>query len=160
MRACRRAFSLAELLVALGLISVAILGLLALSIALAKGNQEGIDKTIGAEVAAQLTDRLVAQLRADAPPGVRNSFWLKDDMITPWDSGTLQNNGTTYNYKIYAENVRDTSGNSIGGTTAGNRLKKVDVHVWWWDSETKAHQGYGELKVLSTRLVSEAETGT
>lgn len=160
MRISRRAFSLAELLVALGLISVAILGLLALSIALAKGNQEGIDKTIGGEVASQLTDRLVAQLRSDTPPGTRSGFWNNDYTATPWDQGTFQNNGTTYNYKLYAETVRDTSGQPVGGGTAGNRLKKVDVYVWWWDSETKAHQGYGELKVLSTRLVSEAETGT
>jgi len=51
----------------------------------------------------------------------------------------------------------DTSGTGVGGATPNNRLKKVDISVTWWDSDTQQRQGYGQLKVMNSRLVSEGE---
>lgn len=144
-------------MVALGLISVALLAVLALSISVARGNREGVDKTVGNVVATQLIDRLIDQLRADRPPGVKANFWGSDFIGSPFDQGTYTNNETEYQYKIFARTLNDSTGTSIGGVTPDNRLKKVDIEVFWWDSETQDRQGYGELKVTASRLLSEAE---
>lgn len=142
---------------ALGLISVAVLSVLALSISIAKGNREGADRTVGGVVARQLVDRLIDRVRADAPVGTRADFWDNEHTVAPFESGTFESNNTEYQYKIFASSVTDGTGTSVGGATPDNRLKKVDVFVWWWDSETEDHQGYGKLEVRNTRLVSEAE---
>ena len=154
----RQGFSLAELIIALGLFAVAILSILGLSILIGKASQEADDRTIGSVVASSLADRLIDQLRSDAPPGTRASFWDNEfGSANPWEEGTLNNDGTEYQYRILASSVTDSSGDPVGGTTPNNRLKKVDISVWWWGDENQQHQGYGTLKVISTRLVSEGE---
>jgi Tfp pilus assembly protein PilV len=150
-------FSLGELLVALGLFAVAILAVLALSISAARGNREGFDTSVGSVVAVQLVDSLINQLKADEPAGVYDDFWDNDFTVTPYLTGSLVNNGTEFQYTVLATTVVDSSGTEIGSAVAGNRLKKVDVRVHWWDSESQNRQGYGELKVVNTRLISEAE---
>lgn len=146
-----------ELLVAIGLFAVAILSILGLSIAMARGTQKGDDTAHGGVVARILLERLVDRLRADMPAGASDDFWDQDHIVSPFEEGEIKNNNTDYQYKIYARTVRDTSGTEIGGTTPGNRLKKVDVSVWWWDSETEDRQGYGRLEIKNTRLISEGE---
>lgn len=157
MRRHSHAFSLAELLVALALIAVAILSVLALSIAVARGNREGVDKTVGTVVASQVLERLVDQLRADEPVGFKAAFWGGEFTSNPFNTGILTNNKTEYKYEIFARTVTDSSGASLGGSTPDNRLKKVDVTVYWWDSDSETHQGYGDLKVTVSRLISEGE---
>ena len=149
--------SLAEMMVALGLISVAILAVLALSISIARVNREGTDRAIGGVVARQLVERLIDGLRADIPAGSAADFWDNEHSAAPFETGFFRTNNTDFEYKIFASSVLDASGDSIGGTTVGNRLKKVDVFVYWWDSETEERQGYGKLEIQNTRLVSEAE---
>ena len=68
------AFTLGEVLVALGLVSVAILSILALSIAIARTNQESVDQSVGGLVATQLLDSMIDRLRADPPSGLREDF--------------------------------------------------------------------------------------
>lgn len=153
----QRAFSLAEMLVALGLIAVAILSILALSISITRGNQEGTDRAIGGVVARQLVKRLVDRLRADIPAGTRADFWDNEHGVTPFEDDVFRSNNTEFQYKIFATSVTDGTGDSVGGATVGNRLKKVDIVVNWWNSETEQRQGYGQLEIRNTRLVSEAE---
>jgi Tfp pilus assembly protein PilV len=150
----RNGFSLAELLVALGLFAVCILTVLALSISIARSNQEGEDTGVAGTVANGLVEELVDRVRADQPPGLKADFWDNDY----WEEGTFLNNGTEYQYKISGSTVQDTGGVDIGNLAPGNRLKKVDIVVYWWDSETTDRQGYGRLEMRNTRLVSEGET--
>ena len=152
----QKAFSLAELLVALGLIAVAILSVLALSIAVARTNQEGIDQNVGNTVSNQVLLRLMDQLRADSPTGIRDRFWDRDFVSTPFESKALTNNDTEFQYEIFARTITDSLGNPMGAAT-DSRLKKVDIVVRWWDSENQDRQGYGELRVTRSRLVCEAE---
>lgn len=157
MKSVSRGLSLAEMMVALGLISVAILAVLALSISIARVNREGTDRAIGGVVARQLVERLIDSLRADIPAGSTADFWNNEHTSTPFESGIFRTNDTDFEFKIFASSVVDAGGDSVGGTTVGNRLKKVDVFVYWWDSETEERQGYGKLEIQNTRLVSEAE---
>lgn len=157
MKRSTRAFSLGELLVALGLIAVAILSLIALSITIARSNRESIDNTVANTVASQLVERLIDQLREDTPTGYRENFFANDYTTTPYDQGSLTNNNTEYKFKIFAKTINDTSGAAVGGATAKNRLKKIDIEVRWWDSDVQSHQGYGELSVTASRLLGESE---
>jgi prepilin-type N-terminal cleavage/methylation domain-containing protein len=153
----QRGFSLAELLVALTLFAVAILAVIALSLSVARGNQEGFDTSVGSVVTVQLVDSLIDQLRVDEPAGVYDDFWDNDYSTTPFSSGSVVNNGTEFDFTILAKTVVDSSGTEIGSAVNGNRLKKVDIAVYWWKSDTQVRQGYGELRVVNSRLISEAE---
>jgi type II secretory pathway pseudopilin PulG len=151
------AFTLGEVLVALGLIAVAILSVLALSISVARTSQEGVDQSVGGLVATQLLDSMIDKLRADPPPGgLRKKFLDNDDSSKSFDSGTIVNNGTEYAYEIFATTVRKTDGSPLG-EAVGRRLKKVDVVVSWWDTKDTQRQGYGKLQFFQSRLVGEAE---
>lgn len=151
-----RAFTLGEVLVALGLIAVAILAVLALSISVARTSQEGVDQSVGGLVATQLLDSLVDRLRADPPGGLRKRFLDNDYTSSPFESGTIDNNGTEYEYEIFARTVVKTDGSPIGASM-GRRLKKVDVVVSWWDAKDTQRQGYGKLQFFQSRLIGEAE---
>ena len=151
-----KAFTLGEVLVALGLIAVAILAVLALSISVARTSQEGEDQSVGGLVATQLMDSLIDRLRGDASGVLRKKFLDKDHTSTAFEKGSVENNGTKYDYEIFAETVTKTDGNPIGEGMA-MRLKKVDVVVSWWDAKDTERQGYGKLQFYQTRLVGEAE---
>jgi Tfp pilus assembly protein PilV len=150
------AFTLGEVLVALGLIAVAILAVLALSITVARTSQESVDQSVGGLVATQILDSLIDNLRSDPPGGLRKKFLDNDFTSSPFDSGTIVNNGTEYEYEIFATTVTKTDGSPIG-ETMGRRLKKVDVVVSWWDAKDTQRQGYGKLQFFQSRLVGEAE---
>jgi Tfp pilus assembly protein PilV len=153
----KRGFSLAELVLAIGLFAVAILSILGLSILVGKTNQEGDDRLVGEVVGGILLDRVVDQVRSDSPAGTADDFWNNEHVTDPWDESDISNGGTEYKYRITAQSVFTSSGVPVGGSTPNNRLKKVDVTVWWWDSDTQQRQGYGKLQVSNSRLVSEGE---
>ena len=150
------AFTLGEVLVALGLVSVAILSILALSIAIARTNQESVDQSVGGLVATQLLDSMIDRLRADPPSGLREDFLNSEYTLSPFDSGTIVNNGTEYQYEIFVTTVKNSSGDVVG-EAMGRRLKKVDVKISWWDAKDTERQGYGKLQFAQSRLVGEAE---
>ena len=150
------AFTLGEVLVALGLIAVAILSVLALSISIARTNQESVDQSVGGLVATQLLDSLIDKLRADPSSTLRKNFLDRNYTTTPFESGTITNNGTDYEYEIFARTVTNTSGDPVGATME-RRLKRVDIVVSWWDAKDTQRQGYGKLQFSQTRLVGEAE---
>ncbi len=152
-------FSLGELLVTMGLIAVAILSLMALSILMARADREGVDTKVGDVVAGMLVERLLDQVRADNPAGTAANFWDNDfDSSNPYEEGDYRNNNTEYHYQIFAVTVRTTGGAEVGDGTTGNRLKKVDVIVNWWDTQNQDREGYGKLEVRNSRLISEGET--
>ena len=155
----RRAFSLAELLVALGLFAVAILAILGLSISVARGSQEGEDQAVAGTVSRHLLERVVDRVRTDSPPGTAQDFWDNEHPASnPWEDDEYESNNTLYQYRVFATTVNNTLGDPVGGTTPGNRLKKIDIVINWWDSDTTERAGYGKLEFRNSRLVSEGET--
>lgn len=150
-------FTLAELMVAVFLVAVAMLSVFALTISVLRTDQKTRDTSVGREVAQMLAERTFARVRADQPAGTRANFWENDFVGAPYETGSYKQGSTEFKYTIYAQTVVDTLGDSVGGNVDENRLKKVDVILSWWDSDAHDRTGYGQLKVYSSHLFSEAD---
>jgi type II secretory pathway pseudopilin PulG len=153
----RRAFTVAELVLALALLAVGVLATAALSISLLRGDRKAIDSSVGTMVARQVLKQHVDQVRANIPVGRKASFWAQDWVNTPWQTGTVRNNDTDFSYAIYAHTVTDTSGTPVGSALPNNRLRKLNVLVHWWASEQARRSGYGKLQASATMLIHEAD---
>ncbi len=149
-------FSLAELILSLGFVALAILSVLGLSLGVMRTDHKALERAAGTLVAEQIVERLRAQLLADEPAGFREHFLHEEHNGTPWDEGSIKNGKTIFYYSVRAISVVDTDGNKVGASSDGNRLKKVDVHVWWAGEDTQTRQGSGQLEVRVTQLISEA----
>lgn len=149
-----RGFGLAEVILALGLLAVAIMSIMGLSISALRTDSKAMETSAGRLIADQVVKRLGDQLRADTT--IRGDFLSGEFVGPPWDKGTITNNHTVFNYQVFASTVRDAAGKPLGWEAEGNRLKKVDVEVWWTDETDRARQGYGRLEVRTTQLISEA----
>lgn len=149
MRASR-GFTLAELLLAVGLLALVILTLAALITSAIRSNEKGTRTAQAVDVADALLARRLYDVEWDLPPGTRDAFWAASGAWLPPTTATM--GGVDYQYTVFADTVA-----GVGG--AGNRLKKVDLVMSWWDSGQGGgqRQGYGRLEVQASRLVSEVE---
>lgn len=155
----RTAFTLAEVLLALGVVVLTILATTAFTIAVLRATQKTTDQPVGTLVAERLLSEEIYRAQSDSPPGARASFWDNDWVSTPFRTGTVRRNETDYQYWIYAETVNDlTTGQPLGngGTVTNNRVKKVDIAVSWFGAQGGTRGGYGRLLRTATRLVNEA----
>jgi Tfp pilus assembly protein PilV len=146
------AFTLAEVLIAGFLMTIIILVLIGLSISLLRGTQKASDTT-GAQVASE---HILNSLIYDVQPGSpsHGTFWASSSFSRP---GTYRMNRTDFSYQIDASSVIDSTGSPIGSGFAQNRLKQVQLSVYWWDSEHQAstREGYGKLEFHTVRLLAE-----
>ena len=148
----RPAFTLLELLVALGLVAVLGLTLIALDTASLRGNQKSILLHDAENLSDSQLQKVIYQAQHDSPSGYKTAFWATEGILAPGQA-TVRLGATDFTYAIYA--------NTVPGVGApGNRLKKVDIVMWWWTPEAdRVRQGYGRLTVRSTRLIGEADDG-
>ncbi|MBI3925298.1 MAG: hypothetical protein HY319_07155 [Armatimonadetes bacterium] len=148
----KKAATLIELVLAVGLLAVALLAVLALAIAAIRSEQKRTDTGTADQVAERQLNRELAAARTDP------AFWSFDYVSPPWKEDSVQVDGTWFDFKIYAQTVDNADLGGDLGTASGradNRLKKVDIVVWWWDSSAQARTGYGSLQTRLSRLVSE-----
>jgi Tfp pilus assembly protein PilV len=146
----KRAFSVAELLISLTLMAVAILTVIGLTVTNMKVSRKATDTTTASLVAKTELERTILVGMSDA------AFWDNEHTVAPYADGTVVIDNTSFDFQVFASTVMDGAdplGTSNGDTE--NRLKKVDIVVYWWDSESQDHQGYGRLEVHQSRLVAE-----
>lgn len=145
----RRGFTLAEVLIAVGLLAVVILAIAALTISAVRSNQKAAMLGPASQVTDTLVNQTIYQVDSDVPAGTRASFWGHNG-AAPWMSDSLTAGGVDYDYIIYLNDVP-------GFPNPGNRVKKMDLVLWWWDSRSQSgdRQGYGRLQMRATRLVNE-----
>lgn len=130
-------------MVALALLAIAALTLVALSFTSLASRQKAEDRAAASMLAAQELERAVYEIQ-NLPSG--DSFW---DGSREWSKGSSEVGGTTFSYRVDSLMV-DT------GTSAPNRLKKLNVSVWWWSTKPDSSRaGYGKLEVSASRIVSE-----
>lgn len=155
----RWGFTVAEVLLTLALMTMAILALMGLSFSSLKATTKSADVTRGVQVAQQYLDRIIEQALADQPAGMRASFFDQDIPGQPWRTVDIPLGQTRFTVKLFVQTVQDSStGASLGGAAgAGNRLKKVDAVVSWWDGDgqSQGRAGYGRLQTQLSQLVSE-----
>lgn len=149
---------MAELLVAVGFFAVAVLAILGLTLSVLRMDSKAAQTSAGTLVADQLLQQTVASVRADSPPNTKASFWGSEYLNPAWAEGVVLNNDTQFHYVIYATTVTDAGGTPVGSLASDNRLKKLDVRVWWFNESPTSRSGYGRLEAQVTQLVSEAET--
>ena len=139
-----KGFTLAEVLLALLLISVAILTLLALSLQTLSASRKNVDTMGGQLVAEQVLEKLanVAEITPESP------LWYASDPLTPYRNDILTQGDTAYNVSIY---ISDVAGFP---PTPGQRLKLLQADVVWQDQpQGKARQG--TLRISTSRLLRE-----
>lgn len=139
---------MAELILAVGLITVAILFLVGLSTATLRASDKSSKLYPGYQVARKELDRVCSSAAGDP------NFWLQDYLATPWESGSIRVGTTEFNFEIFARTLLDESTSAPLGTStsANNRVKKVDIVVSWSGGE---RQGQGQLRVRASQLVNE-----
>lgn len=139
---------MAELILAVGLITLTILFLLGLSTATLRASNKSANLYPGYQVARKELDRVAAAAAGDP------AFWIQDYTASPWESGSVRVGGTEFTFEIFARTLIDQSSSAPLGTTtsAENRVKKVDVVVRWWGGD---RQGHGQLMVRASQLVNE-----
>jgi prepilin-type N-terminal cleavage/methylation domain-containing protein len=142
-------FSLIELLVALGILATTLVMVVGVFLTVTRATQKSLDLTAGTVVAQSILSREIYE--AMSHDTSRRFFFNKDYSNEPWVRGTERLNQTVFTYLLYA--------NTVMNTGVGNRVKKVDAVVWWWNEEAAsvpgAKAGYGFLRSEVTRLVNE-----
>ena len=131
----RAGFSLLELMVSVGIMSVTLLLVLAVFTGSMKASQKTTDLTAGVIVAETVLTKdiynIVNQVDKEADKGAFEN--LKKGGVVA--SGIKNLNNTTFVWELNSTRIDSTdSGTSVGGTTIDNQLVKLDVVVWWGKS--------------------------
>jgi uncharacterized protein (TIGR02598 family) len=141
-------FSIAEVILALGLLSVAVLALIGLATTALQARQKSDDTVIAKQVAeSQLTRVIELALDDEA---YRNSFFDASG-TEPFNEGNVTVGDTEYSFSI--------SVNDLNLDVEPNRLVKVEAVVSWWGGEESGRQGAGRLSTKLSRLVNEPTPG-
>lgn len=145
-RGRRAGFTLMELLLSLGLIAVAILALMGMALVSVQARQKSFDTETAYQVAQNELQRIVDGALSDTPAGLQAAFFEHSSSV-PLESGTVTVGQTEFSFLVYVE--------TLPFEAAPNRLKKVDVEVWWWGEKPGERQGMGRLSYRTSRLVDE-----
>lgn len=157
----RRAFTLPEIVIAIAILGLVMLTLLSLSATSVRSMEKSSTTAIGHSVAEAQLERVIQDIRADRPAGDKDRFWDGEFPYpdTPFFTSTdpIVVGANKFHYKVFAETViNENTGSPVGGDLLKeNRLKKVDVVVWWWSDESGVRQGYGNMKTNVSRMVNE-----
>ena len=144
-----RGFSLAELLLAFGLLTISILALGGLSLSAIKASQKSSDVVDASQVAVQQLARVSETAKADP------SFWAADHQGTPYTNGTIKVGKTEFSYEIFSQTLQNAvTSQELGNGVAGNRIKKMDIVVTWFGDAER--EGYGKRSIRESCLVNES----
>ena len=131
------AFSLAEIILSLGLCVVAVLSAIALGISASQSNQKLTDQAIATGLANQEMNQLIYALPASTDP-----FWNLTTFGSPYESDTVQLGRMPFQVSIFLQDL-----SSMG---SGMRMALVNVS---WDSGVQGRTGYGMQSVQASRLI-------
>ena len=138
-----------ELLVSVGILGTALVMVVGVFLTVTRASQKSLDLTAGTVVAQSVLSRELHGIMSHEAS--RRTFFDRDYRTDPWVRGTERLNQTAFTYLLYA--------NTVMNGDVGNRVKKVDAVVWWWNEEATsvpgAKAGYGFLRSEVTRLVNE-----
>ncbi len=130
----------------------------ALFLQLIRGTEKQSNLAAGNVLAEEAMTERLQIIYNDAEPGLTKlDFFNSDSPPNTPLSGTVALGTTVFTYEMNYKTVTDTGGSLVGGPAANtNRLKRVDITVWWWtDDPNTARHGSGFLRTHSTRFVNE-----
>ena len=147
-------FNLVEVIVALGIISSVFVIVATLFVQLLRSSQKDADSASAALVAEKVVTERLQQIYGDVDASLTKEQFFSQN--TPDLEGQVVLNHSTYHYRISHLLVVDNAGNPVGGTVGNqNRLKKLNIVVWWGDNENEVRFGSGGQQIEATRLVNE-----
>ena len=151
----KRAFTLIEVMVGIGLAGALILLMLLLGTTAVSTDAKASDRQIAAAVAESQLELLGRQV-AMKDSTARAAFWRAPDAEYqgPGVQTSLTSNGTDFTLVYTLETLRGPTGEITGGP--GNRMRQVKLTVAWWEGE-KGRSGYGQFTVYRTRLLRESD---
>ncbi len=134
-------FSLLELMVSVGIMSVTLLLVLAVFTGSMKASQKTTDLTAGVIVAETVLTKDVYNIVNKVDKEADESAFDKLKKGGVVASGIKNLNNTTFVWELSSSRVDNTdSGTPVGGTTIDNQLVKLDVVVWWGKSGDKVYE--------------------
>ena len=157
-----RGFGIAEALLAIGLIAVALMALIAQSTVLMGAAQKGDDTSVAGSVARTQLDRIAQAAMLDQPAGQRLAIWNQDNASVPYLQASEKVGNTEYTVELFVSNVVNAgTGATLGSGPTGaenpkTRLKQLEATVTWWDSKKQEHHGMGKLELRAARLLKVA----
>lgn len=148
------ALSLAEIIVALGILALVLLSLVSVLVSSLKSEKKAFLMTSALNLADSELERLFLSVKSDQPLGARAEFWGRDypSSGAPLRQGTATVSHTEFHFEITTATVMAADGLPIGDPD--HRLKEVDILVRWYPSST-ASLGQGESSYRQKRLFSE-----
>jgi uncharacterized protein (TIGR02598 family) len=152
-RTPRRAFTLAEILLATATIVICVLTMTALMVSLLRSSRKSVD----ASAAVLAADQILTKVVYEAQENNHDNFWDTPNHTPYVPSGTWTMNKTEFTYTLDATEVVNTAAVAVGASLANNRLKLVNVRLTWWDGNSGSRAGYGKLTTQVSRIVREEQ---
>ncbi len=151
-----RGFSLVELMVSMGIIATTLLMIMGVFMTVFKSSQKAVDMTAGTIFAESVMNKELRTIMSDST--LRGRFFTLNYSINPYVEGVERLNNALFTYKMYASDI------SMPSWRTDNKMKKVDVVVWWWAAGSEhdtvttgrdSRSGYGILRTEVTRIVNQ-----
>jgi len=175
-RGAEGGFSLIELMVSVGIMSITLLLVLAVFVGSTRASQKSVDLTAGIVVAESVLTREVYSIVNDTKYSstIKNKLLKGDGTVIA--SGVKNLNNTTFIWELTSTKVvDDTSTATDNPFGVKNSLLKLDAEVWWYKtgagpnvdengiaegqsgvSGDNKRQGYGTLHCEMSRLYNES----
>lgn len=151
----RRAFSMAELVLCLGILAVALVILTSFFISLYRATDKSGNTSAGTRAAETVLNQQLHDIFRGTHPTLTKAGFFAGS-ASPGISGTLQLGQTEFQYQVDYATVASSAGGDLGAGLSGNRLKSVTVRCWWWGAQANSQRaGQGRLSVELHRLVNE-----
>jgi hypothetical protein len=144
------AFTIAEVLLALGFLATVLLAAASLFISVVKASDESARTAPALLVGRKLIEDARNQLRLNPDSVAVQDFWDQEYISTPWQELVVRAGNEDYLCRIYTSDVRNSGGETLGGRPE-NLLKRVRVEVLWREGRG---QGYGTLSEELVTLFS------
>ncbi|MCA9790429.1 MAG: hypothetical protein KC910_01485 [Candidatus Eremiobacteraeota bacterium] len=141
-----RGLTLAEVVLAIGLMAMALFALLSVCSMAVRYQKQSINNINAARVADAALGRAMSSALNDTPAGAAADFWDNEwpYPTSPWVTGTEAVGHQRYFFAIYATTVP-----SLGDVD--NAVKRVDAYVWWTENQA------GAKLTAAMRLVNKGE---
>jgi len=150
----RKGFSLAELILCLGILATALVFLTSFFISLYHSADKSGNTAAGVHVAETVINQQLHDIYKGTHPTLTKTGFFNTN--GPSIVGSLQLASTEFQYQMDFVTVQNTSGADLGSGLPGNRVKSVTVKCWWWGPvSTSQRTGQGRLSVELHRLVNE-----
>jgi len=151
----RRGFSLAELILCLGILATALVFLTSFFISLYRSADKSGNTAAGVRVAETVINQQLHDIFKGTHPTLTKVLFFTTN--GPSVTGSLQLASTEFQYQMDFVTVQNAIGSGdLGDGLPGNRVKAVTVKCWWWGADAASRRtGQGRLSVELHRLVNE-----